>query len=180
VLDRLSCAFIGCHPTRFKFKYKEDWSLCKKIKAALLGQIKMLYGRGVRRFFVGGTLGVDMWAGEAIANLKETADYPDIELICVIPFDGHDIRWDGPSRRRLATILAGCDKKIIASTSDRPDAHKARNYYMVDHSDYLVAVQDESEREHSPPWQAVNYARKLKREIIFINPDTAKVTTDPK
>ncbi len=179
-MDSLSCAFIGCHPTRFKFKYKEDWSLCKKIKAALIVQIKTLFARGIRRFYVGGALGVDMWAGEAIRDLKASPEFLGIELICVIPFEGHDSRWDGPNQRRLARLLAVCDEKVVASTSNRPDAHKIRNYYMVDQAEYLVAVYDMDEGRHSPAGQAINYAKKLKREIILIHPDTAKATEDQK
>ena len=60
-----ACAVTGHRPSRFKFKYSEDYSLCKKIKRAMLEQFKRLYDeQGVRRYYVGGALGVDMWAGE--------------------------------------------------------------------------------------------------------------------
>lgn len=174
----LSCAFIGCHPTRFKFKYKESNARCKKIKAALLGQTKALYAKGIRRFYVGGALGVDLWAGEAVLGMKGSPEYPDIELVCVIPFEGHDSRWDRCSRQRFEKLLAGCDEKITAGSSDRPDAHKARNYYMVDRSEYLIAVHDEGDRERSASGQAINYARKRKLEIVLIHPDSAQGTVE--
>lgn len=177
-MGSLSCAFIGCHPTRFKFKYKENYTLCKKIKAALLEQAKLLYGRGVRRFYVGGALGVDMWAGEAVLSLKALPEYPAIELVCVIPFAGHDSPWDAPSKRRLAKLLSSCDKQITAASADRTDAYKVRNYYMVDNSEYLIAVHDGDGGERSGASQAVNYAKKRKREIILIHPDTAKASLD--
>ena len=62
-MEMLSCAVIGHKPTRFKFKYKENMSGCKRLKKRLHDQFVLLYEKGVRRFYVGGALGVDMWAG---------------------------------------------------------------------------------------------------------------------
>lgn len=57
----------------------------------MLEQFKRLYDEhGVRRYYVGGALGVDMWAGELILRLKEQPGYGDIELVVVLPFEGHD------------------------------------------------------------------------------------------
>lgn len=84
-----ACAVTGHRPSRFKFKYSEDYSLCKKIKRAMLEQFKRLYDeQGVRQYYVGGALGVDMWAGELILRLKEQPGYGDIELVVVLPFEG--------------------------------------------------------------------------------------------
>ena len=57
-------------------------------------QFIVLYEKGVRRFLVGGSLGVDQWAGEIILRLKEQPEYSDIELVVVLPFPGHDTQWD--------------------------------------------------------------------------------------
>ena len=94
-MRQAACAVTGHRPSRFKFKYSEDYSLCKKIKRAMLEQFKRLYDEhGVRRYYVGGALGVDMWAGELILRLKEQPGYGDIELVVVLPFEGHDSKWD--------------------------------------------------------------------------------------
>ena len=45
---------------------------------------------GVRRIYVGGLLGVDMWAGEIVLQLKEMPRYEDMELVIVLPFPEHD------------------------------------------------------------------------------------------
>ena len=66
-----SCAITGHRPTRFKFGYKENYTGCKRLKKRLYEQFALLYEKGVRRFYVGGSLGVDMWAGEQVLTLKE-------------------------------------------------------------------------------------------------------------
>ena len=48
-----SCAVIGQHPTRFKFKYNEYMTSCKRIKKRMHDVFVSLYQRGVRCFFVG-------------------------------------------------------------------------------------------------------------------------------
>lgn len=65
-----SCAVIGQHPTRFKFKYNEYMTSCKRIKKRMRAVFVSLYQRGVRCFFVGGALGVDMWAGEILLDMQ--------------------------------------------------------------------------------------------------------------
>ena len=82
-----SCAVAGPKPTRFKFGYKEDNSLCRKIKKAMLRQFRRLYRkRGVRRFYIGGAIGVNLWAGELLLKLKEEPGYEDLELAVILPF----------------------------------------------------------------------------------------------
>lgn len=50
---------------------------------------------GIFRFYVGGALGVDMWAAEQLLYLKEQPGYQDIELIVALPFEGHDSKSCG-------------------------------------------------------------------------------------
>ena len=58
-----SCAITSQRPTRFKFKYQEYMTSCKRLKKRLHDVFTELYRRGVRRFYVGGALGVYLWAG---------------------------------------------------------------------------------------------------------------------
>ncbi len=54
-----SCAITGHRPVRFKWKYKENDPRCKRLKRKIQEQLIQLYEQGVRRFYVGGALGVD-------------------------------------------------------------------------------------------------------------------------
>jgi len=173
-----SCTITGHRPTRFKFKYQEDYSLCKKIKRSLSEQIEKVYQDGARTFFVGGALGVDMWAGEIISAMKATPEYADIHLICALPFAGYDAQWDEKSKKRMKNIIMACDGAVKVSEAESPDAYKIRNYYMVDHSDYLIAVYDQDGGQRSGTGQTVNYAKKRGLGITHIHPDTAEITTE--
>ena len=47
-----SCAITSQRPTRFKFKYQEYMTSCKRLKKRLHDVFAELYRRGVRRFYV--------------------------------------------------------------------------------------------------------------------------------
>lgn len=172
-----SCAITGHRPTRFKFKYNEDYSLCKKIKKAMREIFQKLHDEeSVRRFYVGGALGVDMWAAEEILHLKEQPKYADIELIVALPFEGHDLKWDAMSKQRLQIIIHNATKCIVIGQSGTTSDYKKRNYYMVDHADFLLAVYDNNRKLRSGTGQTVNYALKQNLRIIFLHPDTAEIS----
>ena len=77
-MNECVCAITGHRPSRFKLKYSEDYALCKKIKANMLEVFRKLHDeKEVRRFYVSGALGVDMWAAEQIFRLKEQPGYED-------------------------------------------------------------------------------------------------------
>ena len=158
-------------------RYNEGYSLCKKIKKAMLKTFCHLHDEeGIFRFYVGGTLGVDMWAAEQLLYLKEQPGYQDIELIVALPFEGHDSKWDAMSKQRLQIIIHNATKCIVIGQSGTTSDYKKRNYYMVDHADFLLAVYDNNRKLRSGTGQTVNYALKQNLRIIFLHPDTAEIS----
>lgn len=93
-----TCAITGHRPNRFPWKYKENNTGCKRLKKRIHDQIITLYDKEVRRFWVGGAMGVDQWAGEIVLRIKEQPGYQDIELLMALPYSGHDADRDARSR----------------------------------------------------------------------------------
>ncbi len=173
-----SCAITGHRPTRFKWKYKEENTGCKRLKKRLHDQFISLYEQGVRRFYVGGALGTDMWSGEILLRLKEQPGYADIELVVALPFEGHDAEWDARSKSRLKFLIAHSAEAVTVGTTAEPAAicYKKRNYYMVDRADCLLAVYDNDRSIRSGTGMTVNYAKKKGLPITLIHPDTGVVS----
>ncbi len=171
-----SCAITGRRPMRFKWKYKENDTRCKRLKRTIQDQLVQLYEQGTRRFYVGGALGVDQWAGEILLRLKEQPEYGDIELVLTLPFDGHDAEWD--TRSRLQFLVDHSNETVTVGTTVEPAAicYKKRNYFMVDHADYLLAVYDNERSIRSGTGMTVNYAKKKGLPITLIHPDTGVVS----
>ena len=171
-----ACTIIGHKPTRFKFKYKESYSLCKKIKNAMTEQFKLLHAIGVRRFYVSGALGVGMWAGELLLRLKEQPGYEDIELWIVLPAAGYDAHWDERSRKRMDFLIKHSTEYATIGGGDGGEGYLKRNCCMADHAQYMVAVYDRDTTVRSITGQTVNYAIRKGLKVTYIHPDTARIT----
>ena len=171
-----SCAITGHRPTRFKWKYNENNNGCKRLKKRMRDQFISLYEKGVRRFYVGGSLGVDMWAGEIILRLKEQPEYHDIELVVVLPFLGHDEKWDARSKERLAFLIRHSVDYVTIGKTASSESYTQENRYMVDHTDCLLAVYDNNQDLKSSVTQIVNYAGSRGLPLILIHPDTSVVS----
>ena len=177
-MEYIACAITGHRPTRFKWKYNENNNGCKRLKRRLKEQFVQLYDKGVRCFYDGGALGVDLWSGELLLELKEQPEYSDIELVLVLPFDGHDRDWDPKSRRRLSVLRQHSTEVVIAGTAENSPVtnYRLRNQYMVDHASRLLAVYDNDRNLRSGTMQTVNYARRKGLPITLIHPDSAAVS----
>ena len=155
-MNECVCAITGHRPSRFKFKYSEDYALCKKSNANMLEVFRKLHDeKEVRRYYVGGALGVDMWAAEQILRLKEQPGYEDIELVVALPFVGHDAKWDQRSKRRMKLSLQQSSKKEVIGNEDGRESYITRNSDMVDQANYLVAGYDDARNLRSGTMQCV-------------------------
>lgn len=171
-----TCAITGHRPTRFKFKYNENYTGCKRLKKRLHDQFAALYEQGVRRFLVGGALGVDMWSGEILLEMKRKPEYAGIELVIVLPHPGHDERWDERSKRRMAFLLEHSTEHLTIGTDSSAESYYRRNRYLVDHADCLVAVYDNDRVVRSGTEMTVRYAEKRGKPVVLIHPDTGIVS----
>ena len=96
-----ACAITGHRPARFRWKNQENDNDCLLLKECLAEQLMQLYERGIRRFYVGGAMGVDMWCGEILLSLKEQQEFSDLELAIALPFEGYNTGWSEENLRRM-------------------------------------------------------------------------------
>ena len=135
-----------------------------------------MYSEGIRVFYAGCAVGVDTWTAEIVLELKKQADFSEIELFCVIPFPNHDEKFTARQKKRTQHILRICDYQEVINRHYSPVAYKRQNYYMVDNSQYMIAIYDQNRSERSGLGQMVNYAVKKNLQISCIHPDTAEVS----
>lgn len=79
------CAFTGYRPQKMPFGFNESDPRCVDFKRRVKETIQSLYDMGYRHFISGGALGMDMFAAEAVLELR--AQHPDMILEMVSPFD---------------------------------------------------------------------------------------------
>ena len=103
-----------------------------------------------------------------------------MELVVVLPFPGHDAKWDVRSRKRLEYLVRHSVEHLTTGTEDCRESYISQNRYLVDHAQYLVAVSEEHRAQETGSFQVTAYAREKGLEIIYINPDTVEVTDVPR
>ena len=173
-----SCAIVSYPPKRFNWKYKENNNGCRRLKKRIKDQCVLLYERGVRQFWVGGSLGVDMWTAEILLRLKEQPEYSEIALMIALPFADHDSTWDDRSKLRMAFLIKHSSKTVTVGASGQPPTvnYRRRNEFLVNHADCLLAVYDNDRSIRSGTGMTVNLAKEKGIPVIYIHPDTGIIS----
>lgn len=169
----MQASFSGHRPKRFHFGYDENHEDCKKLKAVLSEWIEFLIARGVVLFYSGFCAGVDLWAASIVLDSKKK--YPNIKLHAAIPFKAQTNHWSEEQQQIYHDLLTQCDHVTTLREKYIRSCYFERNRFMVDRSDYLLAIYDGSSKGGTAYTTA--YARKKGLEIIIIHPDTFEITT---
>lgn len=171
-MDKVTCAFTGHRPHKFPWKNNEADSRCVALKAILEEQITMLVEAGVTDYFTGGADGVDCCAAEIVLSLRKKNSA--LKLHCVLPYEGQADKWSDSARKRYYSILKQADSVVYVSHEYYDGCMIERNHRLVESASLLLAVFNGMRR--SGTGATVNYARKLGREIIIIDPITRLIS----
>ena len=166
------CAFTGHRPSKFPWKYDEADSQCVALKAVLAEQIAALVGAGFTQFLSGMAEGTDIFCSEIVLALREKN--PAIKLHCILPCTAQAEKWSVSSQELYRSILGWADSVVYVSRDYHEKCMLDRNRFLVEHAAILLAVYNGVRR--SGTGATVNYARKMDREIIVIDPITRRVT----
>jgi len=161
----LTCCFTGHRPKSLLCKEDENHPTCVKIKAQLK---KMIIGliekKNVFYYISGAALGVDMWAMEIVIELKKR--YPSIKLEVAVPCEVQCARWSQQSKERYNNLLGCSDKVTIVQKEYTHDCMMNRNKYMVDKSDFVLAVWN---RKPSGTSNTIKYAKQRGKTVYCID-----------
>ncbi|MEG0934951.1 MAG: SLOG family protein [Clostridia bacterium] len=95
--------------------------------------------------------------------------YPHITLESAIPCESQAVKWKNAQQARYFEIASHCDKETMLQRQYTPDCMQKRNRYMVDSSQFVLAVWA---GRPGGTGSTVRYARQLGRRIVCINPET--------
>lgn len=136
----MTAAFTGHRPQKLPFGFDEADPRCQDFKLRLTAFIEMLMMEGFTHFITGGALGMDLYAAEAICQLR--AQYPHIALEVAVPFDAQSAKWPPCYQQRYQAVLNAADIITSISHAYTPRCMFARNHYLVASCDLLVAAYD--------------------------------------
>lgn len=151
-----SCAFSG-HRRLTKLQQKQCVDLLMQV-------IPRLVRGGVDRFYAGGALGFDTLAAETLLTLRDQMGLP-LTLVIAVPCLGQDSKWPPEARAKYRTILNAADSVELLSDTYYGGCMYARNRYMIDRSQRLIAF-CEPEKKTGGTAMTVGYARTKERKIL--------------
>lgn len=125
----LSCCFTGHR----RISAEQKRLLIKQLDVLL----DKLLLRGVTRFICGGALGFDTLCAQVV--LQKKRQNPAITLTLALPCKDQCARWTPQQKREYHTILSAADEVIYLSQRYLPGCMHARDVFMVDAADIVVA-----------------------------------------
>ncbi len=128
--------------------------------------LRMITQNNVTYFITGMDQGIQIYGAEIVQELKK--QWFQITLECAIPYEEQAANWNEPMRNRYFKIIRHCDRETLLQTHYSSDSLKKRSKYMVDNSDFAIAVWDDIA---SDTGNVVKYAKEKSKAVVIINPN---------
>ncbi len=114
----------------------------------------------------------DTWS--ALAGLSLRKKNLAIKLHCILPCTAQTEKWSSSSQDRYRSILERADSVVYVSRNYHKNCMLDRNRFLLEHASTLLAVYNGVWR--SGTGATVNYAKKMGRKIIVIDPITLLIS----
>ena len=133
------------------------------------------YADGYRTFISGMAEGVDLACAGIIHNLIVSGRYPDMHLVCALPYEEQYRELSLPlDRYSYSMILDGCDEKVVVSSKDDKNRYKLRNSFMVKNSSRIIGAYKHKVCG-SGTLQTINMAKRAGLDMQIISLDNNPV-----
>ncbi|MGC6767979.1 SLOG family protein [Enterococcus sp. LJL128] len=111
------------------------------IKKVLKSELINFLEEGVQWFLIAGNLGVELWAGEIVLELKE--EY-EVNLGVIYPFMGFGENWNEKNKELLEKIEANADYVDYVSRQpyQSPAQLKSHTAFILDHTQGCLLIYD--------------------------------------
>ena len=137
---QMTVCFSGYRPEKLPWGYDECDPRCAQLKQRLRRAVCAACDDGFRHFICGMARGVDLYACEAVLQLREK--YRDVTVEAAIPCPSQPEGWPEEEQRRWHDLVDRCDYETVVQDHYDAGCMQRRNRYMVDHASLLIAVND--------------------------------------
>jgi len=144
-----------------------DWlSLKNYLNKVVTSLIK---DHSVDHFITGLAIGVDMLGAESVAICRAFTPGP-VKLTGAMPFPSQGSRWPEPTRNHWENTKGLCNELVSVSPDPyHPSKMQIRNEWMVDRSDYVIAIWNGIEKGGT--WNCITYAKATGKPVLWIQQD---------
>ena len=138
--------------------------LAKNFDVSALGRaLDELLQQGAECFLCGMALGFDLLCGELLADRKAAG--AAFKLVACIPCADQAEKFSAAARARYEAVLAACDERVVLFPSYEHGCMFARNRYMVERCDLLLAYLTS---ERGGTFYTVRYAEKKGKRVVLL------------
>ncbi|MCP3030734.1 DUF1273 domain-containing protein [Halobacillus sp. A1] len=159
--------------------FKEDDPKVHIIKSALKKRLISFIDEGLEWVLISGQMGVELWTGEVVLDLKE--EY-DIKLGILPPFINQQTRWPEMLQHSYEMLCEQADfyKPIYDKEYEGPFQFRAKDQFLVEHSEGCLLLYDE-ETDGSPKYflkLVESYREHHDYPILYITPFDLEETAE--
>ncbi|MCL2086128.1 MAG: DUF1273 domain-containing protein [Oscillospiraceae bacterium] len=162
---RLICSFTGYRTFKMQQSLSASNYQIDDIRFALESLLAKKIAEGFNVFQCGMALGADTLFAEEVIRLKRSN--PEIRLNAIIPCPHQENKWFGGERVKYYKLLKYADRLIYTSDRYYDGCMHARNRYLVDSCNELIAIYDGKKGGSD---FTIKYAQKKNVKVTVINP----------
>ena len=166
------CCFTGHRPQNLPWGTLENDTRCTNLKKELLKMIERSYDEGFTDFYCGMARGIDTFAAEIL--IEKAKANKSIRLHAALPCPQQSMGWTENEKKRFEYILSHAATRTVISPMYTDTCMLARNRFMVDNSQRVIAVWNGFFRGGTA--YTVRYAKKENKEIHLIRPKDLSVS----
>ncbi|HFD6952464.1 TPA: SLOG family protein, partial [Enterococcus faecium] len=123
--------------------FKENDPKIQVVKNVLKKELHQLAEEGLEWVLVSGNLGVELWAVQIVAELKE--EYPELSLGILYPFSDFGNNWNegNQEKKQLAEQLADYVEAVSHQPYQSPSQLKNHTRFILEHTVGCLLIYDE-------------------------------------
>ncbi len=148
--------------------FKPDDKRISFIKAAIEKRLVGFIEEGLEWVLISGQMGVELWTGEVVLDLKEQYD---VNLAMIPPFENQESRWPEAVQQIYQELMMVADFYQPLYKGDYKGAYqfKAKNKWLVDKSDgCLILLDDENPGSNRFFYEEAKLAEESGEYPIFV------------
>lgn len=162
-MNKLKCGIVGSQLS--------SYHSMSKLKLLLNSElVKMIENQSVREFISGMHLGPEMLAAELVLKLKKR--YP-VKLWGILESEEQWIRWSEEEQDHFFSIMEQADYEYRVGNRSAPESHRRQLHIIAEESDFLIVVEQVIPDEML---QALTYARRHRKRVLWVEPQSLRVT----
>ncbi len=165
--------FSGYRPKKFPFNLNNASVEFCLLQSRIEKTLTSLIEDNCLVFYSGMAEGFDILCAECVLRLKEK--FPDVSLVCALPFEKQELAFSSDWRYRYYNVLQKADEINYVSKEYYSWCFQNRNKYMVDNCDFVVCWYD---GKSGGTQNTIKYAQKQQRYIINLNVEYSEELND--